>query len=516
MTLPCVPSNTAIPSPSAEHTVSTSPWMRVWADEPADVPRSAVPPVARERLAPGALAPWWQAGARAALFRPVPGLNGLQAGPAVVACLVLANLLMSLLWERLAIAGPADFHWRALPLGWLDLLVLAWLCAWVRPQGDSAVRLLCLLLGIEFVLVMATGPLWAVLARMSWQPSPSVAYGLSWALWLLPRLWWLVATAVAFRRLGDRHWRPWLLAVAAMIGLQALQWAAPLPRAWSAAASAAQDAEPAGLSLTEPVLQAQSTLLARQLGALKPQRPGVVDVYVLTFAPYGDEDVFRRESAMVADVMSQRFDAAGRTLQLVNHPQTAERLPWATGGNLRQALQGLARLMDPAEDLLFIHLTSHGARDGQLATALWPLQLAPVTPRGLKVWLDEAGIRHRVISISACYSGSWIDPLADPHSLVMTAADAQHTSYGCGRLSELTFFGRAMYDEQLRHATLSFTQAHAAARGVIQRREVEAGKDDGFSNPQIRLGPALKPLLETLRQRLSAAPLRPATVASPQ
>jgi hypothetical protein len=42
----------------------------------------------------------------------------------------------------------------------------------------------------------------------------------------------------------------------------------------------------------------------------------------------------------------------------------------------------------------------------------------------------------------------------------MTAADADHTSYGCGRLSELTFFGRALFDEQLRK-THSFEQAFA-------------------------------------------------------
>ena len=89
--------------------------------------------------------------------------------------------------------------------------------------------------------------------------------------------------------------------------------------------------------------------------------------------------------------------------------------------------------------------------------------------------------------MSACYSGSWIEPLASPTTLVMTAADAEHTSYGCGARSELTFFGRALFDEQLR-VTRSFEQAHAAARAAIERREREAGKSDGYSNPQIRVG----------------------------
>jgi hypothetical protein len=86
----------------------------------------------------------------------------------------------------------------------------------------------------------------------------------------------------------------------------------------------------------------------------------------------------------------------------------------------------------------------------------------------------------------------------------MTAADAEHTSYGCGHKSELTFFGRAMYGEQLR-TTHSFEVAHAQARKVIEQREKEAGKTDGYSNPQIAVGEAIRPKLAALAARLDAA-----------
>jgi hypothetical protein len=49
-----------------------------------------------------------------------------------------------------------------------------------------------------------------------------------------------------------------------------------------------------------------------------------------------------------------------------------------------------------------------------------------------------------------------------------------------------------MFDEQLRSRTLSFEQAHAAAREVIRQREIEAGKDDGYSNPQLSAGAAIR------------------------
>ena len=89
-------------------------------------------------------------------------------------------------------------------------------------------------------------------------------------------------------------------------------------------------------------------------------------------------------------------------------------------------------------------------------------------------------------------------------TLVMTAADADHTSYGCGRLSELTFFGRAVFDEQLRK-THSFEQAFAAAVPLIRQREDAAGKRDGFSNPQISVGEKIRPVLQALEERLGRA-----------
>ena len=148
-------------------------------------------------------------------------------------------------------------------------------------------------------------------------------------------------------------------------------------------------------------------------------------------------------------------------------------------------------------------MTSHGARDHQLAAAHPPLQVDPMTPELLRHMLDDAGIRHRVIAISACYSGGWLDALTTPSTLIMTAADATHTSYGCGTRSELTFFGRAVFHEQLR-STYSFTEAFTKAVPIIAQREIQAGKEDGFSNPQMRVGAEIDPVLNALARRLAA------------
>ena len=83
---------------------------------------------------------------------------------------------------------------------------------------------------------------------------------------------------------------------------------------------------------------------------------------------------------MVSDLLQDRFDAEGRVLHLLNHPDTADTHLWATPENLRSAIDALAATMDREEDVLVLYMTSHGARDHQLAAAHPPLQVDPMTP----------------------------------------------------------------------------------------------------------------------------------------
>lgn len=449
-------------------------------------------------------------GARALVFR-LPRWERVPAGPWIMALLVLLDLAVSIGASRLYIEGGATFNWRAGVAGWAGFVLTAWACYVLRPypqqtenkaRAPGAAHLLTLVMAQSFCLSLAYGLIYAALLRFDLlEKAGSWGY---WTAWLLPVAWGTIATLVLLMRTGDRSLSRRVPAVYAIAMSCALTYFfAPSPSFWTEAVAADAD-EPEALRFTQETVEKQAPLLATRLSALKPQRPGVADMYTITFAPYEGEEVFRRESRMVSDVMAKRFDAAGRGLQLLNHREHLDNMPWASAINLQRAIAGVAATMDREEDVLFIHLTSHGARDGELAANFWPMDVVPVTPPDLKKWLDEAGIKHRVLSVSACYSGSWIKPLATDDTLVMTASDADHTSFGCGKKSELTFFGRAVYDEQIRSKTLSFEQAHAAARKVIEKREVEAGKTDGYSNPQIKVGSRIGPYLEKMRERLGA------------
>jgi Peptidase C13 family len=465
----------------------------------------------------GGWAAWLAEGVRTAVFR-APRVHRLQAPwRTMVLRLVLLFAATVALWvggQRLMVGGDAEFYARALQQGWwitvaaIGLCALAAAAAWGKPPRPSAADLLALLL-LQQLLIDCFGYLWWIVLG-GW-PTWLAALG-PWAAWItamLPVFWLAVAQALLLARtVRPRAQR---LGMALMsLGLTAAAVAWPPDPLWvprpDEAAAASFERERRWL--TPEALDAQPTLLPAALAALAPQRPGVIDVYSITFAPYADEDVFRRESEMVDGVMRERFGAQGRSVQLVNHRSTPATLPWATRRNLEAAIRVMAAQMDPREDLLFIHLTSHGGREGVLASAFDPLALDALDAAGLRRMLDDAGVQQRVLSVSACFSGSWIPALQSPTTLVITAADAQHTSYGCGRGSPLTYFGRAMYDEALRH-THSFVDAHATARGVIEKREQEAGKSDGYSNPQIVVGEAIREPLARLAAQQNALPTIP-------
>ena len=107
--------------------------------------------------------------------------------------------------------------------------------------------------------------------------------------------------------------------------------------------------------LTKPASQpekwdataAPDAVLARDIAALAPQRPGHVDLCVLGVAGDGSEEVFRNEVLHLENLATRRLDAAGRVLVPANHePVPLQRpLPPASGANLRRAKLNGANLL---------------------------------------------------------------------------------------------------------------------------------------------------------------------------
>ena len=235
----------------------------------------------------------------------------------------------------------------------------------------------------------------------------------------------------------------------------------------------------------------------KQLERLAPQRPGTVDLYAVLVGGDGSEDVFRKEVAAVRGVLEDRFDTAGRTVTLVNHRSLRE--PEATLHSLAYVLKRVAAKMNRDEDVLFLHLTTHGTSSHVLALTHRRRELYGISPQYLKALLDQAQIRFRVVVVSACYSGGFVAPLANADTLVITAASADRQSFGCGNDSEITDFSRSFYLKAL-NQTLSFPAAAGIATQIIQ--EIEQARGRKPSSPQMQLGSAIEDPLRSLERRL--------------
>jgi Peptidase C13 family len=145
--------------------------------------------------------------------------------------------------------------------------------------------------------------------------------------------------------------------------------------------------------------------------------------------------------------------------------------------------------------VLVLFLTSHGSEDG-LEVENGTLPLAQLAPGDLRAALDASGIRWRVVVVSACYAGVFIDELKSETTAIVTAADAAHSSFGCEEDRELTWFGEAFLKDSLPGAP-TLEEAFRKAAGLIARRE-EAGHET-HSNPQLYMGALIRRKLGELK-----------------
>jgi hypothetical protein len=228
------------------------------------------------------------------------------------------------------------------------------------------------------------------------------------------------------------------------------------------------------------VVVAAFTLRSAEPG---PPSPPVPKVAVVAFGLFGDQSVFESEAMGAAGIVAERFGGVA----VIVRANTRSRGD-ATVAALATDLDSAAKAMDAENDMLVLILTSHGSRGGLVVKApgkgddtLWPQTLSAM--------LDHAGMRHRVVIISACYSGIFIPLLANPDTLVITAADASHQSFGCQDGVQWTYFGDAFFNTAMRR-TASLRDAFDLARTLVRERELGNGFDP--SNPQMAGGENIK------------------------
>ncbi|MDX2237934.1 MAG: C13 family peptidase [Hyphomonadaceae bacterium] len=240
------------------------------------------------------------------------------------------------------------------------------------------------------------------------------------------------------------------------------------------------------ITLAPRAAERQAAALDEALDALQPQRRGVTDVYVLA-AGFWSDPVFESEASQAADILRQRLGADGRTIVLSQGGGVGDpRFPAATPFNVSAAMGRIGRLIDPEEDLVVIFFTSHGSPDGSIAIRDQSRLSAALRPVHLRDALNDAGIRNRVVIVSACFSGAFVAPLIDERTIVLTAAAPDRSSFGCQPENEWTYFGDAYFNNALRNGA-PLVQAFDEARTQIAQWERERGIAPP-SNPQRHVG----------------------------
>jgi hypothetical protein len=387
-----------------------------------------------------------------------------------------------------------QFTPSGLPLfAWYALAILG-LAAWLRRRSHASLAwsaALALVAGLVPVpLLLAT--LGGLYLNDTWLLTAGVAA-------LCYTLIYLLRGLRAFS--GAPQWFASLSAIVMLLGFAWLSDALDvIPDLWAPLelepAVASEDNAPAN---QEALLFAQSSKIDRALSVIERGDAPQGNAYFLGFAGVGEEKVFAQEIELAAQVLGHRYAIGSRGVSLINDARDLESAPFANLSALKYALHGLAAKMNVERDVLILSISSHGSEDPAIAVSNVDLPFNDVTDEDLAQALQESGIKWRVIIISACYAGAFIDSLKNPQTIVITAAAADRTSFGCGSDSDLTYFGSAFYRDALPGArTLheAFDEAKAAIAQRERREHVDA------SRPQAYFGTEMENKLAHLTQTL--------------
>ncbi|MCH9697595.1 MAG: C13 family peptidase [Gammaproteobacteria bacterium] len=249
----------------------------------------------------------------------------------------------------------------------------------------------------------------------------------------------------------------------------------------------------------ESLMYQQRDILDANLKSLQTGKNDKSDMFYVGFAGYAIQDVFFKEVTFAKNLFDTRFLTQGHSINLINHLSTRETIALANATNLAATLKYIGSLMDTEQDIIFLYLTSHGSKDHQLSVLFWPLRLNNLTPEKLNTMLDEAGIKWRIVIVSSCYSGGFIEALENEHTLIATAAAADKKSFGCSNENDFTYFGEALFKDRL-SSEYSIISALEHVQTDISEREARENLD--ASNPQLVIGASIQNKLEQLGNQL--------------
>jgi len=156
------------------------------------------------------------------------------------------------------------------------------------------------------------------------------------------------------------------------------------------------------------------------------------------------------------------------------------------------AIRRIAEVTARTDRGCFVYITSHGTPGVIIFgpdDVLTPTQLATL----LRSWCQN---RPTILVLSACFAGSFIDGLAGPNRMILTAARRDRASFGCSEDATYPYFDGCVI-ERLPDATDFLTLGNAVRSCVKEREELEGLTP--ASEPQVFIGANMQLLVPTLR-----------------
>ena len=428
-------------------------------------------------------------GVRIFLLRPVRPTD-LHASFDQVAALLALTLGAAFLLDWQRAAPDSEFAYYNL-YDWVLWLLLglsacALLARSLSRRGDTRAVLTASLASMPWVLLV----LWAMV-KLPWATENETTLALATIVLLL-----MIGMRVVFAANG--FLKPAAVVVILVVAVLAggLQRYYPTDmHLWDVVPEPGVGDPYTAWQATESTLFDQPMRISEVVEGLEPERPGVADVFFVGFAGDGSQRVFRREVLFGQEAFARQMGSGKRSIALINDYQDRIAYPLATATGLRYSLELLGQRMNRDEDVLVLFLTSHGSRESGISVQNGILPLNDVGPDEVQRALDASGIKWRIIIVSACYAGVFIEPLKSDDTLVITAADPDHNSFGCADDRDLTYFGEEFLRDALPVAP-SLEEAFQTARVEIERRERAEKKTP--SNPQIHVGDAIREKLAAL------------------
>ncbi len=207
--------------------------------------------------------------------------------------------------------------------------------------------------------------------------------------------------------------------------------------------------------------------------------------------PWSENDIVDLEN-ILQNIYSKRNFYSYIFSNRIN-PSNSKYIPYSKLG-ITKTIKNLSN-SSKENDIIIISISSHGFPNG-LSYKVGMSKSKEILANDIKELLQPLEDNNILMIISACFSGSLIRHLKNNKKIIITAASAKNSSFGCEKDSPNSWFVESLkqaYDYDVKAERFSIIQWFKKAKILVQKKEKEFGHKE--SSPQIFIGKDINPFV---------------------